>query len=321
MRTCICLFISLLSSSWAYPAEDAAKDVRPVIVKQGTIDVDLVEATPIVFKDTLYRFEYVREGYPGNALGMRYFRFVNMKTGETTAPFAQGFALGCAYTEEDVMYVFGVPIWGADSIEMFSSTDLITWEQKTALNLPGWGIFNTSVCKSPAGYVMAFEAGEPAEIVGQRFTMFFAHSDNLRDWSPGPLEEVFTKDKYSACPALRFYGEWYYMVYLESVPQGHYAPYVVRSRDLVTWEESPRNPLFAADDEDKQIANPALTEAQCQHIAAATNINNSDVDFCTYQGVTTISYSWGNQQGIEFLAQATFAGTEQELLEAMFAGE
>ena len=30
---------------------------RPQILKLGTIDVDLVETTPVVFKDKLYRFE------------------------------------------------------------------------------------------------------------------------------------------------------------------------------------------------------------------------------------------------------------------------
>ena len=299
-------------------AEEAAGDVHPAIVKQGTIEVDLVEATPIVFKDVLYRFEYVREGYADNALGTRYFRFVNMETGENSAPFAEGYALGSAYTEDGVMYVYGVPIWGADSIEVFVSTDLAAWDHQTALRLPGWGIYNNGVCKGPDGYRMAFEVGEPGEYSGNRFTMFFAHSNNLRDWVLGPLEEVYTKEKYSACPALRYYDGWYYMVYLERIEQWYFAPYVVRSRDLVTWEASGKNPLFAPDDADKQIANPKLTEEQRKHIAESDNINNSDVDFCTYKGTTYISYSWGNQRGTEFLAQATFAGTEQELLEGMF---
>ena len=40
--------------------------MTPQIKRLGTIDCDLVETTPIVFKDRLYRFEYVRKGYWGN---------------------------------------------------------------------------------------------------------------------------------------------------------------------------------------------------------------------------------------------------------------
>lgn len=36
---------------------------RPRIVKHGTIDLDLVETTPVVFRGRLYRFEYVRDRY------------------------------------------------------------------------------------------------------------------------------------------------------------------------------------------------------------------------------------------------------------------
>ena len=39
----------------------ATASEKPKIVKRGTIDCDLVEATPVVFHDKLYRFEYVRD--------------------------------------------------------------------------------------------------------------------------------------------------------------------------------------------------------------------------------------------------------------------
>src|SRR5512143_1879723 len=51
---------------------DAEK--RPLILKKGTIDCDLVETTPIVFKGQLYRFEWVRPGYWNNQLKRGYFR-------------------------------------------------------------------------------------------------------------------------------------------------------------------------------------------------------------------------------------------------------
>jgi hypothetical protein len=38
----------------------------PVIHETGTIDCDMVEATPVVFHGKLYRFAYVREGCHAN---------------------------------------------------------------------------------------------------------------------------------------------------------------------------------------------------------------------------------------------------------------
>ena len=63
---------------------------RPLIIKSGTIDSDLVETTPIVFKNKVYRFEYVRQGYWANQTGDSYFRFIDHETGEPTASFAKG---------------------------------------------------------------------------------------------------------------------------------------------------------------------------------------------------------------------------------------
>lgn len=48
------------------------------------------------------------------------------------------------------------------------------------------------------------------------------------------------------------------------------------------------------------------------------NLNNSDIDFCEYHGELLINYSWGNQQGTEFLAEAVFPGTEKQFLRGWF---
>ena len=69
---------------------------RPPIRKLGTLDLDMVETTPVVFRDRLYRFEYVRPGYQANKTGDSYFRFIDVETGKATPAFAQTFDLGCA---------------------------------------------------------------------------------------------------------------------------------------------------------------------------------------------------------------------------------
>ena len=50
------------------------------------------------------------------------------------------------------------------------------------------------------------------------------------------------------------------------------------------------------------ISNSKLTAEQQKAISQAKNINNSDFDLCEFGGKTIIFYSWGNQQGKEFLA-------------------
>ena len=70
--------------------------------------------------------------------------------------------------------------------------------------------------------------------------------------------------------------------------------------------------------EDKRIANPKLTAEQRERIAKAEDINNSDIDFCAYDGHLVINYSWGNQHGTEFLAEAEFPGTLAEFLEGWY---
>jgi len=126
------------------------------------------------------------------------------------------------------------------------------------------------------------------------------------------------------------------MIYLEARPGPTYEPHIVRSRDLVSWESSPLNPLMQFSGDDKQIADPRLTEEQRKHIAEAVNLNNSDVDLCEFAGgdaapahvrsrargaVVIINYSWGNQQGVEFLAEAVYDGTLVDFLRAWFPGD
>ena len=88
----------------------------PQIRRHGTIKFGTVESTPIVFKGNLYRFEYCR---PANAEFLsaesRYnqndwssFHFIDLKTGRKLPSFAKDHHLGCAYTDNGVMYAVGV---------------------------------------------------------------------------------------------------------------------------------------------------------------------------------------------------------------------
>lgn len=300
---------------------------KPCITKLGTTVCDLVEATPIVWRDRLYRYEYVRtQYYQHNSTGDSYFRFVDIETGENSPAFAQGYVLGCAMVDDgrikaDRIYSWGSNTWGGDEIRGFWSDDMEHWDEATALHLPGWALYNMSVCPYPDGYIMALEAGGPEEYVGSPFTIFFARSTDLRDWELLPPETyVHTAERYSACPTIRFVDGQFYMVYLEAIHGGavtNYELYIARSADLANWELSPLNPVMVADDDDR-ILNGEFTDEERQRIATAVNINNSDFDLCEFRGQTHMTYSWGNQHGVEHLAAAMYDGPVDEFLSDWF---
>ena len=306
--------IAFSSCSTRQPPTDA--DGRPLIVKSGTIDVDLVETTPIVFKGKVYRYEYVRQGYWDNQTGDSYFRFVDHKTGKRTQSFARGFHLGSAFVHEEAVYVTAVDIWDGEQVHIFSSHDLENWDSWLAFELPGYGIFNTSLTRAENNFVLMFEIGKPEKETGKRFTANFATSNDLIEWEILSSDHNYAKDRYTAPHCLRYLDGYYYDFYLEA--HDGYEMRVVRSKDLKDWESSPLNPVLKASSEDKQIANNNLSAELQQKIANAKDINNSDIDFCEFNGRLIINYSWGNQRGEEFLAEASYGGTLEQFLKGWF---
>lgn len=296
---------------------------KPRIHKLGTIECDLVETTPVVFGNCLYRFEYVRSKYYlKNTTGDTYFRFVDHETGEFSQSFAVGYHFGNVMVDnisgKEQLVVTGTNVGDGEKIDIFTSTDMSNWETWNALTLPGYGLFNTSMCKAGDQYVLMFEVGKPPEIAGVRFTARFATSHDLHTWELTPPECTYAKDRYTAPHALRFLDGYYYNFYLEAVPDG-WEQYVVRSKDLVEWEQSPHNPVLRASDEDRIIYSDSLTCEERERILNAKDNNNSDIDFCEFNGKLIINYSWGNQHGVEHLAEAYYDGTEDEFLRSWFA--
>ena len=290
---------------------------KPLIRKLGTIDLDLVETTPVVFNNRLWRFEWVRDGYWNNQRHTNYFRFRDPATGEVTPPFADGHEFGSAFVNVDTVFVSGTQ--NRSRINMFSSADLKSWETWTVLDDPRYGIFNTSVCKTSNDFVLMFEIDKPAEEAGNPFTARFLRSPDLKTWKLTPPECNYSKDRYTAPHALRWLDGWFYDFYLEAY--NGYEMRVVRSHDLKTWIPSPLNPVLSGSPADKIIANPALTDDQRTRIALASNRNNSDIDFTEWHGQLRINYSWGNQLGVEHLSEAIYDGSLKQFLNGWFPAE
>ncbi len=304
----------------SHPALLAA---RPVIRKLGAIDCDLVETTPIVFRKRLYRVESVREQYTRKAADESgsYLRLVDVATGTPTSPFGRGHHLCSAYVEGDTVFVFAVDKCGATRVDGYASTDLKNWRTFKALDLPGWSIFNNSVCKGEERYVMALEIDAPREECGVPFTIRFAESRDLEHWTLTPPACVYAKDRYTSCPTLRFLEGRYYLMYCEALPGPTYLTYLLRSKDLVHWESSPLAPVMNISSEDHQVSPGAkgLKPEERARIASGVNVCNTDIDLCEFEGKVVLYYCWGNQTGIEFLAEARYDGTLSEFLTGFFS--
>lgn len=298
------------------------KPTQKKLRKLGTIAIDIVESTPVVWKGRLLRFEWKRNfnrEHRDPTFTVGYYHFVDMETGEETPPFAHTYTFGSAYVENDTMYVVGGQKWGTNVLDIFISKDLVNWEKKNIISYPeGWEFYNTSICKGEDGYVMAIEIGAPLEVAGVRYTMIFAKSKDLLNWEILDTNKfIHTPERYSACPVIRYSEGYYYMIYLEEMPLYKFVPYIARSKDLAEWEVAPVNPVMFYSDEDKKLyAN--FTEDEKERIDTSLNTNNSDVDLCEYNGKTIILYSWGNQCGWEYLALAEYDGTMSEFFKSFF---
>ena len=299
---------------------------RKRLKKLGTVKINVVESTPVVWEDKLLRFEWVRTNQWGGAGGIvreeGYYTFVDMETEKELTPFAKDHSFGCAYAEDGKMFVHGVRGGGGGNIlDCFVSSDLEHWESSVALTFPeDIKLYNTSVCKGNGKYVMAIEIGGKHPAVGRPFTCIFAESSDLLHWSLlDMMEYSYSRERYTACPCIRYADGFYYMIYLEGAPCHRWIPYIVRSRDLKEFELGMINPIMWPDDADKQVICPErFTDEELDYIEHAVNCNNSDFDLCEHNGKTLITYSWGNQYGKEFLALAEYDGSNDEFLKSFF---
>ena len=300
---------------------------RKTLKKLGTIKISVVESTPIVWRNKLLRFEWTRNKMWGSDGGVDRkigsYRIVDMENETTVCEFAHDHAFGCCYTDGEKIFAHGVRgSGGGNIIDSFVSSDLENWEESTALVFPeNIKIFNTSVCRADGKYVMAIEIGGNAPEVGVGFTCVFAESADLINWTlMDMMEYSYSRDRYTACPCIRYCDGYYYIICLERLPFHRWVPYIARSRDLKDYELGDINPIMMFDNDDKNVIHPErFTEEELSYIENAINCNNSDFDMCYYGGKTVITYSWGNQLGKEFLALAEYDGTEEEFLRSFFA--
>jgi len=302
----------------------------PVIRKLGVVS-KRGEMTPVVFKGRLYRIE------TGRINGDRCGIFYDCEKQCDVSAFGQkqGLHFFSGYCEDDVLYAFGTYTAkhaGEDGyVTMFRSEDGINWTETKLFSRPGWRLFNTSVCKGPDGYRMAVEVcsatikGDPLyateidPVIGIPFTEFFLKSDDLYNWEWLPDDHCLSKERYTACPALRYCDGYYYIICLLALPHVRYAPYIYRTKDFFTWEVGLHNPVLMVSREDR-IPKPGvqLPAEHMERIRSYMNINNCDVDLCEFEGKTRIFYLTGDQGSFGVMCEAVYDGPMDEFLKAFF---
>ena len=299
----------------------------PVIQKLGILNSG-GETSPFVWKGKLTTIHIMDETIGVDKTKTKGTAVVDSETGDTLSIVGADTYFHSIYIEDDTAYIIAVTRDPWDTVMIYESKDLVHWDERVLFHNPGWIYCNTSLTKSPDGYVLMIEAGiesdTPEEIkkhVGEYYTMFFMTSPDLKEWTPLDYGKYhLTNERYTGGPWFKYSEGWYYAIVLERLPRMIYTNYISRSKDLETWEMGKYNPILMPSNEDKNISPNMrnVTEKDLERIRTGYNINNSDIDMCDWQGKTYITYACGNQQGNSWNADAIYDGTVAEFLKAFF---
>lgn len=322
LRSCVTFFL-MLAAGLAFPAgaasEDASQAWKNPLHYKGKLDSPLVEVTPFVFQDKLYRLENWQKQweFPGSPEGSRMtedeVRIRDMASGEVVSVPFTGHGLGMALVNEGTVYVFSgnwgtEKKWNITEIEMVSSTDLVHWSTPVVVLRaePQEKFFNVSVCKGETGFVLLVESNDPA---WPAFTFKYFRSGDLLHWNRVP-DALYGREKYVGGPALYFENKFYYTLYLQSLGEGRYETRVTRSKDLVHWQDAPDERPFVTFNPENAVhpLRPAGTR----------EANASDAELCAWQGKTIVYYTGGDQQLAGDLQWAEFDGSPADLLERFY---
>ena len=304
-----------------YPAE-AENHLNPSpIIKLGTIDVDVVEASLFTFNGELFRLYWNRSE--------KNLQISNHLTKQKISTFGSGHGFPSSIVYGDTIYVVGTRIGklGGDALTLFSSKDMLNWSEKIIFdNVDNFSIFNTSLTKDDDGFTMSMEINQTSKTDPPKsFAARFLKSTDLNQWYLLPRNYNHGYDRYTAPHALRYLDGTYYLFYLELKAQDAktglptlFEQNITRSQDLKKWQDSKLNPVLTPSTDDKIIFNKYMDRKDIHSIKHALNINNSDIEFVYYKNKLVILYSWGNQRGVEFLAEAEFDGSESNFLKGFF---
>lgn len=269
-------------------------------------DREPMENTPVLFNSRLLMIANFRPSGGSNVNEKDSYLYIDdLHTGEEILRFGSAHSFVSAFVNGSELNVFALDftasgkVWEASGIDRFVTSDLKNWEtEKVILPDGNENLFNNSVCRDDKGYVMAYESDKPV-----KFCFKFARSKDLAKWDKiSDLAYTGENNEYSACPVIRYFKPYYYVIYLHSPTPGHngWITCMSRSKDLVNWELSPYNPVLEADEKKGE------------------GINNSDVDILEYEGRTYLYYATGDQATWSTIRVAMYDGLMKPFYENHF---
>ena len=265
-----------------------------------------MENTPVLFNSRLLLVANFRPS-GGDTIKEKdsYLYIDDLQTGTEIIRFGTAHSFVSAYVNEPELNVFALDfsqtgkVWSSNGINRFVTTDLKNWRtEKILLPEANEYLFNNSVCRDDKGFVMAYESNKPIA-----FCFKFARSNDLSNWDKIPgLAFTGVNNDYSACPCIRYFKPYYYVIYLHNKMAGHngYVSFLARSKNLSEWELTPFNPILEASE--------------------GEGINNSDVDIIEYGGKTYLYYATGDQATWATIRVAMYDGSMQKFYENHFPG-
>ncbi|HPA45484.1 MAG TPA: alpha-L-fucosidase [bacterium] len=307
---------AVIGEDWNYP-----------LVKKGKLNNPLVEVTPFVFRDRFFLLENWQKhwetkgsedgaGFQKDEVRIRLLNQDNpgdLDGGQIVSTPFIGHGLGMAMVWQDQVYVFAGN-WGTEKkwqireISMVHSGDLRSWSDPvTVLRAqPDEHFFNVSVCRANDRFVMLVESDDKT---WPAFTFKYFESTDLVHWKQVP-DALYGCEKYVGGPALYYYGDMFYTLYLESLGNGRYETRLTRSKDLIHWQDAPAECPFVTFNPENPVHPLRPSEIREK--------NASDAELCEFQGTTYIFYTGGDQHVAGDLQLATYKGEPKELLEYFY---
>lgn len=302
-----------------FDATTKSSNRYPKITKLGACSPN-GEVTPFVWKGKLMRLELDDPSKGKDKSQSRYAIIRDCESGEIVSQLAEDTYYHSGFLDGDTFHVLGVDMNTWETIRIYSTKDLVSWETRDLFTRPGWGYLNTALTKGPDGYVLLMETFKPEELVGEPYTFFFATSPDLVNWTFLSADHAFSKERYNGGPWMRYSEGWYYVISVTLLPCRRYTNYIYRTKDFLDWEVGFYNPILMASAEDHMISPNAhgFTPETLNDVITGFNINNSDIDMCDWNGSVYINYLCGNQLGNYWMCEAVAEGTVAEFLKSYF---
>jgi len=277
------------------------------------------EVTPFVWNDRLYRVENCPRFLDFQVEDPTYrfhedeIRIRDVEIDTIVSVPLRNHYFGEGFLYEKRLYIYAGD-YGVDQpwrhhkkIDMVYSDDLINWSDPVSVieSERDELLFNTAVCWGPDRFVLLYETNDSR---WPSYTFKYCESDDLVHWKRIP-GAVYGMDKYVGGPALYYAEDWYYTLYLHSLPGGQYENRITRSRDLIHWQDAP---------EHRAVLPVVPTHVPDPERPDVHELSASDAELCFWRDRTIVYFHSGNQRGVAGLEMAEFDGPPDELLAHYF---